>query len=958
MIENKKGKGQLSPTKKGGPSFDDNEVKEIFPDFPPFFADIHALLKEDHLIKEYEREHLYELERARVLDLKEQLTGSGLVGFIEKKIYSKGETDFPQKRENPYIDPRDDIAFHIQGEGGAEFKSDISLDVHPEQFSKYKDPFGSHYMTNNFSSPSWARYHHKSFEAFELFQKNDIEEEKIILEQERVESQKEEFLGSYPLSATPPPPRGEREKSGKVVKEFHHLFPCYDIIVRESEEMSAASLFCEAIAKDIVNRSAELYVSRCFEAIKEGYTAHSIWEELRDSVACSFLPQDFWPALHSSKRIPLCCPASRENNDGFGSEKKKDSENSLQHFQSPRSSSTLPLTTIFGYIGDCIDCQEGAHHRRYKKLVHNDHYLGQDIPSSLLLSAASKLKLSSSQCLSASEYNRHPNMRDEARKNTEGRALAGTNRYIDPSLLAPDDAPPSVPIDEYCRYVVPIITPPAVIVQPSHSGAPPLAEVPRAPLVSIELKEPATSVANTKRDKEVKADPRHSFQAHKRLSRISSKRKKSDSGIYRAEALVVQEKEDDNLTAALKKVPQAYFFKPSLMPSDNSPTDAADALHSSRKSSAPAAYKTSDIVKGELEGARSNALLSANLPGSRSGSRKSKLEKNISLVNIEKDKVLLARDANDLFKNSGVQKKRNSMKHDSVTECFSTISGAPITGGDGHRLVSFEVQLPEDPPATAPENGTQPSLRPPSRRLVREETKKIIERKRWKELEEQKEREKLFVFPLHQPEEIQNHVDVKPQPGVQVQCLLSSAPFGTTHTHSRAHPLKDDPVVLIDGGEYIIPENKQRWMNDTKKSKNTTARKKQGGTISGGGSKKVNSIVSSSGLPAKGPIISAQKESALPPVQEGSKGGRSNRLLHRTTPKIMRSSRFFRSDSAVGLSKMVVAHSAANVSRNRVGLLPVIAPSSREDPVKRTKQTSVLQQEQMNIVASALAELS
>lgn len=958
MTESKKGKPQLSPTRRGGPSFDDGDGKDVFPEFPPFFVDIHGLLKDDRLVKDYEREYLYELERTRVLQIKEQLAASASLNSLEKKRYARGEAELFQSRENGYTDNFDDVILHRQGEGASELKSDISIDVPAEQFSKYKDPFASYYMTDNFASASWVNYHHKSVEAFELLQKNDIEEEKAALELERIELQQDEISENASFSTTPPPPRGERDKSAKIIKEFHHLFPSYDIIVRESEEISAISLFCEAIAKDIVNRGAELYVSRCFESIKEGYTAHSVWEELRDSVACSFLPQDVETSLHSCKPLPPSCSCSLVNHNESGIGVTRCHEKACKSSPNTHSSSTLPSTAFLGCFGDCIDCENRSCDGRHKKLVHIDHYLGQDAPSSLLLSAPYKLKLSSSQSLSLPEYHQRSE-KCNATHNIQGLGPLDGNKHIDPASLSADDAPLSVPIDEYCRYVVPVVSPSTMISQPSYISPPGFIEGARAPILSSEPREPATLVANVKVEKEITEQPRPSFQVQKRLRRISQGRKKSSSSVYGGEALVVDPKQEDNLTAALKKVPQTYFSKPPSMANDSVQTEMMEGHHNSRKSSIHAAHYAADQQKVNVERVGSPAPLFSSLPGTKSASRKSKPEKNISLVNIEKDRVLLARDLSDLLKNAGVHKKGTAMRRESVGESCSANCGPFVSGGDGRRVVSFEIKLPDVVSPATPENVAQPpSQRSPARRLLPEETRKIKERKQWRELEEQREREKLFVLPLHQPEEIQNHVDVKPEPGVQVQCFPSSTMPGVVHSHSRAYSVKDEPVVLADGGDYIIPENKQRWLNDTRKPKTTSTRKKEGETQTGDATKKINTILSSAGGVGKGPLISAHKEPQLPLVNDGKKGERSVRPLQGTAPKIMRSSRFPMADKAANFNKVVVAHSAAHVSRDQVRLLPTITPSSRENPVKRTKQTSVIERERVDIVASALAHLS
>lgn len=956
MAENKKGKPQFSPTKKAGPFLDDDEGKEIFPELPSFFVDIHGLLKEDPVIREYEREYLYELELARVGQLSEHFVASVQNDFGQKKKRLSGGVEFALNRENGCMEVADGASNCVLGDAAAELRSEISLDPSLELFSKYKDPFASHYITGKFCSTSWTDYQHKAFEVFELCQSNDIEERKVVLEQERIQREQEKLLGSTP-PPTPPPPRGDREKSAKVVKEFHHLFPSHDIIIRESEEISTTSLFCEAIAKEIVNRGADLYVSRCFEAIKEGYTANSVWEELRDTVVCSFLPQDFGLSSHPWKNAfsPSLTIVRNGSNNSLRNGNLEKSNKCLENDASLFTHSSAAFTTQ--YFADALDSQGGANSSsKQEKLLQVEHYMGQGASSALLLSAVSKLKLSSieSPFFSNCDYRSGKCL---ALQNAPVSNTLKTSKHIDPSFLPAEDAPSSVPIDEYCRYIVPLITPTASISPPLVSATPAFAEKARVPPLFVEQKEPMTGTGKVKSEKEKKGKSQSTYRPSKHLRTALHRRKTASLSANGGVFPVVPSKLEDNLTTALKKVPHAYFSKTSPVSGESLLNDVME-IHSARNLSVYTARGAMDSGKGEVESVHRASASASSISAHKSIYWKSKAEKNIALVNIEKDDILLTSEVQDVFKSKGVQKKGVTAQRESCTEYLSSASVPLGVGAEGHKLVTFEVKLPESLSFPLPDTkALSASQRPLSRKLLPEETKKITEQKHQKQLHEQKEREKLFVFPLHQAEEVQNNVDVKPEPGVQVQCLPQNHSSGSPQNLRRIRSAKDDPFVLSDGGEYIIPDNKQRWLEENKIRKVSSTKKKDVDGAAEGPRKNKSGFLSSTPSATQSLRISAQKE-PLPSIQASRSGEKYSRALNRSAPKIMRSSRLAETKKNSRSESVAVAHSAAKVSQDNARLLPVITPSSRDNAAKQTRRTSLLERKRVNMVASALAEFS
>ncbi|CCW70518.1 unnamed protein product [Phytomonas sp. Hart1] len=75
-----------------------------------------------------------------------------------------------------------------------------------------------------------------------------------------------------------------------------------DDVIQRFARCAEVEIMCKDIAKEIVERSAELYAACLFDAMKCLYTSFSVWDELRGMVAHSFLTRDC--------RTGAACPSS------------------------------------------------------------------------------------------------------------------------------------------------------------------------------------------------------------------------------------------------------------------------------------------------------------------------------------------------------------------------------------------------------------------------------------------------------------------------------------------------------------------------------------------------------------------------------------------------------------------------------------------------------------------------
>lgn len=846
MSEGKKAKN--SPNRRRGNSFEDTDGKEMFPELPPFFADINQILKDDPLIKAYEREYWYESERHFACHANPTIPDDG----------DEGESR--QESNAALTSSCDDVVEPCQEEDAA---SKLAAPI-------YTDPFASKYMTSAYFSKSWEEFQHKSCETFESILKSD----RAAAVREAAEKKAAAETASRPSTpvTTTTAGLGEREKTHRVVKEFHQIFPVGDIGVREAEQLSVIELFCEGIAKEIVNKSAEMFTSRCFEAIKEGYTAHSVWEELKDSVAHAFLPLDF-------AQLPL----------SVGDLTQK--------------------STYFGYVGDSIDKA-----RSKKQLPFSHHFLGEDVPSSLLLSASARLKLSASQTLAEL----HPR---GAERYAGGRNAVSRHKPIESSAACgPGEEPANVSIDEYCRYVVPVTEPASTLPsRPSAVFPPgPGAELSKV-IPSDRIGSAASSTHPTIRAEKTDKDTIPIFRRNSRAHVAKQKREKPLPA-HRSPSLSVSSEKHDDLTTALKKVPHSYFNQRFAAP------DTAAELESAN------ATARQPLVLDALQlDATAPQLMTPSMP-KLTGRRSARGERAIPLINIEGDAVLLARDVEKEISRAG-----------SITSRRKPLRNMEAAGE--YKPVAFSVALPESP--RDEDQGHEHDPIPPKhntsvRRLLPDESKKVAERKRLKEMQETRERERMFVVPLQQSDEVQNHIEVKPEPGVQVRRPPSNS-IQARPTRPGQKGRKDEPQIVSDGGEYIIPENKQRW---TDSAKSVPREKKPEAP-------KLGTMIQAPAKTNPIPNVPQTKDNAVLDKLQ-AKEILKNREISRSAPKIMKSQK----TEALSKAGRVVVANSANRAQDRLPQLPV-APSARRSEAlllhaKQTKRSSFSEQDRLKILSSAL----
>lgn len=854
MSEAKKTRQPLSPEKRLGSSpEDEQDFKELFPELPPFFADITSLLKDDPLIKAYQREILYEGERERCAKMSSEV---GTVSFIR---------DLRENTDNfgEYSVPSELIPAMVES-------APSKLPASPEaDIPHYADPFTSNNLTTSYFSKQWQNYQYKPCETFELILKTDILEGNKALEIEKRDIEQETGLPSSPI-----PIRGEREKTVAVINSFHELFPADSILVRSSQETCAAELFCESIAKDIVNLSAELYISRCFESMKEGYTSHSVWEEMRETVCRAFLPQDYeqLPLTNDSRESPQC----------------------------------------FGYIGDAVDLQNQKFKPSYSTL-----YMNQDVPSSLLLTAREKVKLASKQSLS------------QLHDVSMGRYAGGRNavdqatvkHHSDPNIGA-GSAPCCIPIDEHCRYIVPVTDPITVDPRAPSFALPGQPEAIR--VHSSEPKEQGSEAVNKSNEVRPPSAPRGPVRPYILGKRVP----KQSAPVTDPGQLSVSSIRLDELTTALKKLPPSYYVQ------HVASGDSASIPESGRVRSQPPTLDSS-VFDSTL---RSSMKSQASLPRATKPDRRkaAKGDRQLPLIHIDGENVMLTRDNELIARNQGNGKKRNQPGDESAT---------PIP-----KAVKFNVAKTTADEGTPVEQVN--TLNKPARhqRLPPEELKKAADRKRQKEMLDQREREKLFVIPLQQSDDVRNHMEVVPEPGVMVQCLPSNmARHGlSAQLRPGVKTKKDEPQTIADGGEYIVAENKQSWTENSKAFVNA---KGFGKSKEEGGDKQ---RAAQSNATLKGGVIDAKTSIESKILREGKSRSPSQprRQMQRSAPKIRKAAS---NETPKEHSGRIIAAQNTSSGHERLPSLPFKHPSSRSEPeARQTKRTSFTAQERLNVLASSL----
>lgn len=200
-----------------------------------------------------------------------------------------------------------------------------------------------------------------------------------------------------------------------------------DALVDRSEAALTAELICEALVREIVEASSAAYMSRCHDSLQHAFTAFYVWDEIRDSVAAAFLPQDGEPVAAGGVGGPRV-----ETTGRF-----------------PRPRTVGPISATAG--GPAVRC-------------------------SFLQTAAERL----GGTARAAKADRHT---------AESAASTASPRDACEDGCS-GTAPPCVPIDEYCRYVLDISPQPA----PVLASAEPEAAAATPPAVATSGGRPRASI--------------------------------------------------------------------------------------------------------------------------------------------------------------------------------------------------------------------------------------------------------------------------------------------------------------------------------------------------------------------------------------------------------------------------------------------------------------------------------
>lgn len=517
--------------------------------------------------------------------------------------------------------------------------------------------------------------------------------------------EKEKDAGFAEFTVAPSARR--QEIPTKVATSFKHIFPNSEIIVRDAEQGVTAEVICEYITREVVAKAAELYAARCFDSIREGYAAFSIWEEVRTTVAQAFLPMDY-------AQLRLQTAPAR---------------------QAPQQQGGVAYPT---------------------QLSPHGHFdmLSPSTPFHFMLGATERVRL--------------------AAKGVTSRLVVPEPSTVDETNAGPGAPPAGVGVDDYCRYVVPTEKkPPASASVNIQEGASPRKKLPRASSVGI-------SARVSQHGSE--ANIGHQLQPP-RVTRTATRKKKITTKTPGSTSLETEERHEvdhsDNLTVAMRTVPLGYFsvHRSVLSSGSSDPEERAlanrerpdeDVSLKKKGTVAMKSFATSGVV--DVEGNKLIPQVNVNIARNR---------------NFEQRKRYMIRRGSD----------RRPLEH-AVT--YNLISSAP------------PVEPDREGPVMRSPLRSSPAFVPRTSKL------KKSERRRQQELEEQRRYEKRFVVipELTEEERVlrEQQITLTPQPGVSLQQIPIAEPPSTRRRLVR-NPRKDEPVVLADGGQYVTPRGRQRWVD-------------------------------------------------------------------------------------------------------------------------------------------------
>ncbi|ORC92569.1 uncharacterized protein TM35_000033220 [Trypanosoma theileri] len=269
----------------------------------------------------------------------------------------------------------------------------------------------------------------------------------------------------------------QRGKTSIAVPPIRYVstFPLIDAFVLEAEQRVAVEMFCEDICENIVSLAAEIYVSRCFDALATSYTAYSVWDELHDNVVRSFIPRDPGKPRSLESELDSALAIRQVKN------KKSNSENvvNARNFILPTTGSINGSPPYFGMLpiwtsSPSLLSAEAILSFHQKATVPPKVFSGKDEDNSSHINKSDSenekpksivhrpLSSTFSRLLDASlqegQKRRAVNgviVTDFSPRGKSNEAWRATGFTIEEDMKNPGDPPDAIPLDDYARYVIP-----------------------------------------------------------------------------------------------------------------------------------------------------------------------------------------------------------------------------------------------------------------------------------------------------------------------------------------------------------------------------------------------------------------------------------------------------------------------------------------------------------------------
>ncbi|KEG14962.1 hypothetical protein DQ04_00241040 [Trypanosoma grayi] len=638
-------------------------------------------------------------------------------------------------------------------------------------------------------------------------------------------------------TATPPTmtPRGTLMTTASTGRQSA-VFPLTDAFVLEAEQRLAAEMFCEMICKSIVESAAEMYVSRCFDAVATAYTAFSVWDEVHNAVARSFIPCDPHepPSWESEIATALAIkqPKPRQQPGGAAKIRTVSAHQpylGLLPVWAP-SPSLLDADAILSFHRRKAETQPpllgGAGNRSDKKNTTGVLERRHSSTFSRLLATS----------VGGGERQRRRSSAVTTRHGASSGEVSSLQRVSLPLGDGPIDSPgtpPSpIPLDDYARYVAPSTAEVMLRLQQQQEGeeANRKAALQRRSTRHGPSRKSRVTTAppggddhkddNGAREEERGSSPHE--RSKPRPRRVASPNNASANA--EAEALTRMTTPgvatDDEWTKALQKLPRGYLTASANGNGTTARNHAPDAIVLIEGEQAIAL----DIAKKKRRGGKST--------GVNAGALKQAM--------IQQKRSTPA-SAEGGLADDGTAMLQVSIANGGCTS-FQMMAQSPTVNGIANDDMASQQASPETERRAPARTGVFSIISRKQQRLLEER------RRRQKEAAELAAYEHMFVnspvkapatnTPVsgatnecadeqqqeHQEEEEQSS-NIVPEPGVIVERWPSTPSDknkrrGSSATKQRGrrgkalqnlNRLADDGTVLADGGEWITPDGKYRW---------------------------------------------------------------------------------------------------------------------------------------------------